>query len=380
MYYEHFLFTRNQRRDFTAFIRPEGMTNADVSAIASIIGYLHEVNWLTPGWGSLYCFPMGQYNYLLRHYNSGRTHAGRPISVLEGAAVPRTQTRLFASNLAPFLLKQDQYLNVIDTVIDIEAATVETSQQHTLHITRVPLPPNLPEEEAVVQTFGEQQTETRLQLPFTPAGLRILGAVVTSPKIPPLVRFAFGVNSDVTRRMAELGIELDVVGYFGTSRVSLRDRSTNQPVHNFGDVARGAFVPPTPSPPTRPDAAPEPSPAPNLQQQAEAIQQEAQSLPDDDPPTEPSRPFDYGPEDRGVLTPREMRRRARELAATEPDLDDTEAARRAEAHLFEGEGMPTPRAMRRQYLEEEAARAAKDGDTNTHNWLVRLLRRLFGRG
>ena len=36
MQYETFLFTRNQRQDFTAFVRPSLMSNKDVSAIGAI--------------------------------------------------------------------------------------------------------------------------------------------------------------------------------------------------------------------------------------------------------------------------------------------------------------------------------------------------------
>ena len=83
MHYENLLFTRNQRQDFTAFVRPSLLTNKDVSAIGAIFNYLTDISRLTAAFPSLYYFPLGEYVLLLRHYNSGRQHAGRPRHLRE---------------------------------------------------------------------------------------------------------------------------------------------------------------------------------------------------------------------------------------------------------------------------------------------------------
>ena len=92
MHYETFLFTRNQRQDFTAFIRPSLLTNKDVSRIGGIFNYISDISRLTPNFPSLYCFPLGEYTLLLRHYSSDRKHAGRAIGVIEGIAVRQVES------------------------------------------------------------------------------------------------------------------------------------------------------------------------------------------------------------------------------------------------------------------------------------------------
>ena len=97
MIYETFLFTRNQKRDFTAFIRPVDLTNKEISVISSALNNVHDVASLTPDWPALYSFSLGEYHLLLRHYDSGRTHAGRSIGVVEGIAVRHTQHESYAN-------------------------------------------------------------------------------------------------------------------------------------------------------------------------------------------------------------------------------------------------------------------------------------------
>ncbi len=87
MHYEQFLFTRNRRQDFTAFVRPARLTNKEVSTIGAVFNYVSDISRLQANFPSLYCFPLGDYLLLLRHYNSGRRHAGRAIGVIEGVAV-----------------------------------------------------------------------------------------------------------------------------------------------------------------------------------------------------------------------------------------------------------------------------------------------------
>ncbi|MEO0563476.1 MAG: hypothetical protein AAF125_15310, partial [Chloroflexota bacterium] len=237
----------------------------------------------------------------------------------------------------------------------------------------------------------------------TARGLDLLIAVLTEPNIPPLIRFAFGTNADAVRRISEFDVELDVVSYVGVAQPALRNRETGDLVHKFEDYAPKAFTPPKPTPSSTL------SNTMSLRGEAEAIDREVaeqrrqnpaggyvrpQRPPDRESrlPRHPSREpqatdfkaskrelseADLAYEDRGVLSPREMRRRAREMADAETPIDSAEAARAAEENLFEGEVL-TPRQMRRRIMEEEAQRAAEAGDEKSHNWLVGLVRRLFG--
>ncbi len=373
MYYEHFLFTRNTRQDFTAFVRPAETTNRDVSALAGVIGYINNVTWLTRQHPAFYCFPLGAYIYLLRHYNSERYHAGRAIGVLEGIAVQRTQTRTFAAHLQTFLTQHDHYLNASTARPNVESSQVATSNRHSLNITRVGFPSVDEQHQPTVQAFATQQTETRLYVPFTATGRDLLLAVLIDPNIPPLVRFAFGTNSDAVARLASLDVQLDVIGYFGIERPALRDRAEGQTRQIFDHYDQQAFTPPstpTPSPETG---------VTSLRAEAESIRKAAEAAhgPSATNPTDATPPPTTT--DRGVLSPREMRRRARDMAAAQTSLDTDDAAERAQDALFEGEVL-TPRQMRRRILEAEAQRAADDADPDTHHWLVALIRRLFGKG
>ncbi len=126
MHYEQFLFTRNRRQDFTAFVRPARLTNKEVGTIGGIFNYVSDISRLTPDFPSLYGFPLGEYLLLLRHTNSGRQHAGRAIAVIEGIAVPQDDASAFASALPAFVADQADLLNVSATIADIEAAAQPT--------------------------------------------------------------------------------------------------------------------------------------------------------------------------------------------------------------------------------------------------------------
>lgn len=379
MYYEHFLFTRNTQRDFTAFVRPEEMTNKEVSVLARIIGYVNNVTWLTPEQPALYSFALGSYTYLLRHYDSGRTHAGRPIATLEGIAVKRTRTRLFAGNIVSVMLDHTRALNVSSTLDDIETQSVTTSPHFEMRPRRVMAPQSTPHDYEAVQAFAAQQMETRLVVPFTEDGMRLMITALTDPNIPPLLGFAFGTNADVVKEMATLGLNVDVVGYFNTSQPGLRSRETHQLVQSFKVYPPQTFTPPTTgrhrsshrqTDTIRPaeeqpsaSALTGTSSAPNAKQSTST------------PPAMPS-DADIPTEDRGVLTPREMRHRARQMAAENTPIDTDDQVRQAEDALFGG-GVLTPREMRRQMLEAEAQRAAEEGDTAASHWLIRLMRRIW---
>jgi hypothetical protein len=385
LYYEQFLFTRNTRRDFTAFVRPEAMTNQDVSALAGMFGLINDVTWLTPKHPALYCFPLGAYTFLLRFYNSGRLHAGRPIAVLEGMAVQRRQTRAFADAIHNFIRLQYDYLNVVDTLRDIETQEVKESGKKNLLITRVKPPKPADRDREAIRIFAERQEEARLHVPFTDVGLNILVAALTDSSIPPLIRFAYGTNADVVARLNHIDVELDVIAYFSHGQPSLRHRDTGDTLLKYGAFEDVPFVPPKPPEPPRPATQPkrpkqltvEPQPASRpTQSPADAQVGGTSTQPHQRPEKKPA--FDYGPEDRGVLTPREMRRKALELAEADTPIDSTDEVSRVEKTLF-GDQVLTPREMRRKFLEEQAANAEAQGDLRSHNWFVRLIRRLFGR-
>ena len=127
MHYEHFLFTRNRRLDFTTFVRPARLTNKEISTIGGIFNYVSDISRLTSDFPSLYTFPLGEYLLLLRQYNSGRQHAGRAIAVIEGIAVAQDDASGFASALPTFVADQADLLNVSASITDIEAASSQPS-------------------------------------------------------------------------------------------------------------------------------------------------------------------------------------------------------------------------------------------------------------
>ncbi len=231
MHYERFLFTRNQGRDFTAFVRPSALTNKDVSAIGDIFNYATEVSRLTRQFPSLYCLPLDdRYFLLLRHYNSGRRHAGRAVSVIEGIAVEQAQARDFARALPQLIGEQDSVLAVSDTVADIEAQAVETSpllEWDAVSSVRLGDAP-------VADEFLARIDTDRLFVPFNGHGLSIVKTVLSSRQFasPPL--FAFGTNADVLAQLDRRGMAVDIVSFFNTDEPSYRDRQSN---HSTGAVS-----------------------------------------------------------------------------------------------------------------------------------------------
>ena len=128
--YAWFLFTRNQRRDFTAFVRPADMTNKQVSVIANAFNFVNDITPLTAERPALYCFPLGAYLYLLRHYDSGRTHAGRAIPVIEGIAIRRDDENRLGVLLAEIVGRQATLLDVSGQVGDVETLERQVSEAH----------------------------------------------------------------------------------------------------------------------------------------------------------------------------------------------------------------------------------------------------------
>jgi hypothetical protein len=267
MHYEQFLFTRNQRRDFTAFIRPKALTNKDVSNIASALNNINNVADLKPDWPSLYCFPIGEYVMLLRHYDSGRKHAGRDIGIIEGMAVRRTQARHFAIALPYVLAHQDEFLSVASTVPDIESAAVIPSPEQNWPEMKREVPDGEMESELIEQ-FAARLMDDRLFLPFTPEGLSLLMSALSDPHFSRLY-FAFGTNAEVISRLNESDIDVDIVSYFNTTEPGFKARKIKKtedeeaPMYMRGTVPE---APPRPTSDRRADALrpgqPTPQPAP----------------------------------------------------------------------------------------------------------------------
>ncbi|MBZ0297433.1 MAG: hypothetical protein K8L99_33045 [Anaerolineae bacterium] len=325
MNYEVFLFTRNQRRDFTAFIRPRELTNKEVSTIASALNYVNDISALTPAWPALYCFAIGQYVLLLRHYDSGRKHAGRSISMLEGIAVKTTRARHFALALPHFLAHQDELLAISRIIDDIETQTVEESRDYPW--------PNVQAAEVtegaadeLISEFIVRLGEDRLFIPFDEDGRETLIAALSDSRFPTL-HFAFGTNSDVLTRLSSAGITVDIVSYFNTTTPSLRDRQTNEITSEISNyVSR------------------KPRPLPQT-------------------PTADQPPAD-------LPTPRQSRAAPRHPAQPDP-LAQYDAGNNA---------MLTPRQMARQQAEAERQNAeAEPQSESPFTWLGHLIARLLGR-
>ncbi len=234
MRYETFLFTRNQRQDFTAFVRPARLTNKQISAVGGIFNYANDVSRLTPDFPSLYCFPLGDYFLLLRHYDSGRTHAGRAIGVIEGIAVAQDDNADFRRALSALVEGQADLLNVSATIDDIEAQAAEPSPEYDWSGSSSPL-----SAEPFVREFLERRTEDRLFLPFTPQGRDLLVSALADRRFASPPFFAFGTNSDVLDQLAQHG-EIDIASFFSTERPCFRSRATNRlsdTIEGYDDAA-----------------------------------------------------------------------------------------------------------------------------------------------
>ncbi|MGQ9888353.1 MAG: hypothetical protein ACUVSX_07675 [Aggregatilineales bacterium] len=301
MYYETFLFTRSQRRDFTAFVRPRDLTNREISAIAAAFDAVSDTSLLTPAWPALYCFPLGSYVLLLRHYASARTHAGRSIPTLEGIAVRRTQARHFALALPYFLAQHDTVLNVSKDVIDFEALETATSAEHPWPKTDLQDAPAADVDSGLIEAFVARLADDRLFLPFNADGLALLRAILADRRFPSLY-FAFGTTAAALERLSRDDVQVDIVSYFNTLRPALRSRATNEITSELTDYIPSA--PPAPAPPQEtPDRVDEDA-APLLtprQMRAEYVQR--------DPANDPLAQYEAGED--AALTPRELARRAR---------------------------------------------------------------------
>jgi hypothetical protein len=341
MYYESFLFTRSQRRDFTAFIRPKDLTNREVSTIASALNYVQAADLanLSADWPSLYCFPIGAYVLLLRHYDSGRKHAGREIGIIEGIAVRRTQARHFALALPHILAHADELLAVAASVKDLEAQTVETSpEREWLEVEATEIP-----SAAFVTEFVSRQADDRLFLPFNETGRAMLLATLTDRRFPSLY-FGFGTNADVLTRLLDASVDVDIVSFFNTMQPTFRNRATNA---KTGDIVGYDLA------------------------QAIRPRKELPAHKSDAPAASDNGEKGYNKKQPNVAVPISARRRTSETKAvyssdTSPDRPTTPL---------------TPREMKRQ-LEREAAAKRDNGERprqSQHGLIGRLLRWLQGK-
>lgn len=320
MIYETFLFTRNQKRDFTAFIRPVDLTNREISTIASALNNVDSIADLTPEWPALYSFATGQYLMLLRHYNSGRKHAGRDIGVVEGIAVRRSLQRHYALAVPHFLARQTEVLAVAASAGDIETLTVEPSAEHDWPDVQSDEAQASPDDDTLIDEFVARLETDRLFLPFTPDGRTLLYSALSDPRLRTAF-FAFGTNAQVLARLRQAAIDVDIVSYFNTTRPALRDRETNDLTIELADFSEELPPRPSTSTPveTELDYPTEILPDPRRVRQAMARER---TSPEEDPLAQ----YDAGED--AVLTPREMRRREREKAMAETGEAEPKESRR----------------------------------------------------
>jgi hypothetical protein len=243
--YEQFLFTRNKRRDFTAFVRPADMTNKEVSLLASAFNAITDVAALTSEMPGLYCFPLGAYIFVLRYYDSRRRHAGREIAVIEGIAVRADEVGVLADWLPELVTRQADRLNIVESVADIEDIEVRKSDIQTY---TAPEPASIEDDETLefdinppVDETDKRKaddlllgsharwTEEQLVLPFTAEGREVLVEALRFSPVKPF-HFAFGANNDMLSRLAESGIGFAIVSLFGATEASFRPRAVKRPI------------------------------------------------------------------------------------------------------------------------------------------------------
>lgn len=340
---ENFLFTRSQRQDFTAFVRPARMTNQDVSTIGGIFNYVTDISRLTSDFPSLYSFGLGDYWWVLRHYDSGRTHAGRAIGVIEGIAVPQDDAVELAGTLAALVENQARALNISAGISDIETQPNERGVEAELSPRRVRR-----ERLPFVEQFAERRADDRLFLPFTPTGRDLLiTALANAPSLAP-TGFAFGTNSDVLAQLEFASI--DVVSFFNTDQPAFRSRTT----HRVTAIIDGYT----------PESAAEPAVDPSMALRGGHRDERSLRVRADDAP--PAANVDE--DDETLVSGVSMRVQRRAPAPRVPDADETD----------DGSTVLTMRELRDQMRAEEAAAQAESEREEAHGfdpirWLVRLV-------
>jgi hypothetical protein len=240
VHYARFLFTRNQRRDFTAFVRPADMTNKEVSVLANAFNYVNDITPLTPARPALYAFPLGSYLYILRHYDSGRTHAGRAIPVIEGIAVRRSDEATLCRRLAEIVARQAELLNVSAIAGDIEQLERQTSEifewlppddaDPPAETAPAEAPDTIePDTPDLADALAERYPTDWLLLPFSDEGRALLLAALSDERLP-LLHVAFGSHAELVSQLRQSGITFDIIGYASANAPEFRPRDARKAV------------------------------------------------------------------------------------------------------------------------------------------------------
>lgn len=239
--YANYLFTRNQQRDFTAFVRPPLMSNKDVSALANAFNFVNDITPLTADAPALYCFPLGPYLYILRHYDSGRKHAGRAIPIIEGVAIRREEENALGI-LPAQIIGASALLDVAATVGDIEVLERQTSP--VLMWTPDADEPNdesddtdADDDDAALEEDADTITDALAQrygtdwllLPFNDFGRGLLLDALSDKRLP-ILHFAFGSNPNVIAQFKQSGITFDVIGFATVDAPEFRPRDAEKAI------------------------------------------------------------------------------------------------------------------------------------------------------
>jgi len=219
MRYETLYLKQHEQQDYTALVRPEGMSDADITTLNKIFNAADHAGRLREDYPALYYFPVGKYAVLVRHYDSGSSANG---AVVEGAAFKLGGGGIDTATAAKFVVEQANLLHVSGTISDTELHTLYASDEREIdatfeNVTPVPF----------AAEFVERRERERLFLPFTAEGRETLAAVLADNHFDTPPYFAFGTNSDVLARLERLA-SIDIVSFIKTERASFRDRATNQ--------------------------------------------------------------------------------------------------------------------------------------------------------
>lgn len=211
MHYETLLLTRQEQPEYSALVRPAEMTDGDITTLNAIFHAATHETGLSAGFPGLYCFPVGDYALLVRHYAGGSEHQS---AVVEGAAIKLGDGGFDGAAAAQMVTEQATLLAVPGTARESKPRPDDVAGER---MTSAPF----------TATFLERREQERLFLPFTEAGQQMLAAVVADSRFETPLYFAFGTNSDVLAQLERLA-RIDVVSFVKTERASLRDRATNQ--------------------------------------------------------------------------------------------------------------------------------------------------------
>lgn len=222
MHYETLLLVCYEQQDYSALVRPEALSETDITALSTLFNATSHIARLKKDYPALYCFPMGEYALLVRHYDTGNRQAGTPSAVVEGAAVKLGNDVFTGAAAAKLVLAQASLLNISAAMSDTELRALHSSGEREIDATFenvLPVP--------FVTEFLERRAQERLFLPFTVEGRETLAAVLADSRFETPPYFAFGTNSEMLAQLEPLA-SIDIASFTKTERPSLRDRVTNQ--------------------------------------------------------------------------------------------------------------------------------------------------------